>query len=108
MGEIIGLGCIHCPGLMVPVESLPAGFHRLLTAPRSQPADWALELHGHREAAKYLATSLIRRGIDLAYAYKPQHHRLAHAVTNTFLYLDGIGVGSLFRSSRSRSIATAA
>jgi hypothetical protein len=47
-----------------------------------------LELHGHREAAKYLATGLIERGIDTAYAYKPLHHPLAHAFTNTFLYLD--------------------
>jgi hypothetical protein len=45
-------------------------------------------LHGHREAAKYLATGLIERGIDMAYAYKPLHDPMAHAFTNTFLYLD--------------------
>jgi hypothetical protein len=190
MGEILGLGCTHYPGLTVPDERLPAGFHRLLTAPGvpayykdranwpaelvaelgndqgysaaqrysarmaddfrairaaldafnpdlvlvwgddqyenfrediipafcilgldddfavkpwqanghggnggrpnrwGEPADWPLELHGHREAAKYLATGLIERGIDMAYAYKPLHHPLAHAFTNTFLYLD--------------------
>jgi len=53
-----------------------------------EPGDWALKLHGHREAAKYLATGLIERGIDMAYAYKPLHDPMAHAFTNTFLYLD--------------------
>jgi hypothetical protein len=190
MGEILGLGCTHYPGLTVPEERLPASFHRLLTAPGvpdyykdkinwpaelvaelgndqgysaaqrygsrmaddfrairaaldafdpdvvlvwgddqyenfrediipafcilgldddfavtpwqtnghggaggkpnrwGEPADWALNLHGHREAVKYLATGLIERGIDTAYAYKPLHHPLAHAFTNTLLYLD--------------------
>jgi hypothetical protein len=31
-----------------------------------EPGDWALRLHGHREAAKFLATGLIERGIDMA------------------------------------------
>ena len=53
-----------------------------------EPGDWELQLHGHREAAKFLATGLIERGIDMAYAYKPLHHPMAHAFTNTFLYLD--------------------
>jgi hypothetical protein len=53
-----------------------------------EPGDWSLPLHGHREAAKFLATGLIERGIDMAYAYKPLHHPMAHAFTNTFLYLD--------------------
>jgi hypothetical protein len=53
-----------------------------------EPGDWRLPLKGHREAAKYIATSLIEKGIDLAYAYKPLHHPMAHAFTNTFLYLD--------------------
>ena len=48
-----------------------------------------MKLHGHRDAAKHLATGLIERGVDMAYAYKPLHSiRLAHAFTNTFLYLD--------------------
>src|SRR5947207_5966742 len=54
----------------------------------SEPRDWTLPLKGHREAAKFLATGLIERRIDLAYAYKPLHHPMAHAFTNTFLYLD--------------------
>ncbi len=45
-------------------------------------------MKGHREAAKFIATGLIEKGIDLAYAYKPLHHPMAHAFTNTFLYLD--------------------
>src|SRR5215471_14417544 len=53
-----------------------------------EPGDWKLPLKGHREAAKHIATGLIERGIDLAYAYKPLHHPMAHAFTNTFLYLD--------------------
>ena len=186
MGEILGLGCTHYPGLLLPDEQLPGLFHYLLTAPNvpafykdrtnwpaalvaelgndaglsaaqrysarlaegfravrraldafepdvvlvwgddqyenfrediipafcllgyddafavhpwkngnggrsnrwGEPGDWALKLHGHREAAKFLATGLIERGIDMAYAYKPLHHPLAHAFTNTFLYLD--------------------
>ncbi|MBV9860452.1 MAG: extradiol ring-cleavage dioxygenase [Alphaproteobacteria bacterium] len=53
-----------------------------------EPADWVLRLRGHRDAAKALATGLIERGIDMAYSYKPLHDPLAHAFTNTFLYLD--------------------
>jgi hypothetical protein len=33
MGEILGLGCTHYPGLLLPDERLPGGFHHLLTAP---------------------------------------------------------------------------
>jgi len=54
----------------------------------NEPADWPLQLRGHRDAAKYLATGLIEHGVDIAYAYKPLHHPLAHAFTNTLLYLD--------------------
>jgi hypothetical protein len=53
-----------------------------------EKGDWWLKLKGHREAAKHIATGLIERGIDLAYAYKPLHYPMAHAFTNTFLYLD--------------------
>ena len=50
-----------------------------------EPGDWRLPLHGHREAAKYLTTGLIERGIDMAYAYKPLHDPMAHAFTNTLV-----------------------
>ena len=32
MGEILGLGCTHYPGLLLPHERLPGAFHHLLTA----------------------------------------------------------------------------
>ena len=49
MGEILGLGCTHYPGLTAPDERLPAGFHRLLTAPGvpayyKDRANWPAEL----------------------------------------------------------------
>jgi len=51
--------------------------------------DWTMPLRGHRAAANHLARALIDRGIDMAYAYKPLHiDGLAHAFTNTLLYLD--------------------
>ena len=53
-----------------------------------EAADWMMPLKGAREPAKHLAKGLIERGFDLAYAYKPLHHPLAHAFANTFLYLD--------------------
>jgi len=187
MGEILGLGCTHYPGLLLPDERMPGGFHHLLTAPNvpasakdranwpdallaelgndagvssarrygarmadgfravrasleafdpdivlifgddqyenfrediipafcimgldkdfllqpwrggnggrpnrwAETGDWTMPLHGHRDAAKYLARALIDRGIDMSYAYKPLHQDgLAHAFTNTLLYLD--------------------
>ena len=53
-----------------------------------EAGDWTLHLKGHREGAKYITTGLIEGGIDMAYAYKPLHHPMAHAFTNTFLYMD--------------------
>src|SRR5688572_5081791 len=43
---------------------------------------------GHRTAGKYLATALLKDGIDIAYAYKPLHHPLGHAFANSLLFLD--------------------
>ena len=55
----------------------------------NEPADWEMKLHGQRDVAKFLARALIDRGIDMSYAYKPLHQEgLAHAFTNTLLYLD--------------------
>lgn len=55
----------------------------------NEAPDWTMPMKGHREAAKYLATGLIERGVDMSYAYKTLHMEgLAHAFTNTFLYLD--------------------
>jgi len=55
----------------------------------NEPADREMKLHGQRDVAKFLARALIDRGIDMSYAYKPLHEAgLAHAFTNTLLYLD--------------------
>jgi hypothetical protein len=54
-----------------------------------EPASLTRQLRGHREAAKHLASALIRDGFDVAYSYKPLHIRgLGHAFRNTVLYLD--------------------
>jgi len=46
-------------------------------------------LRGRPDIAKYLVTGMLERDIDVAYAYKPLHHAsVAHAFTNTILYLD--------------------
>lgn len=46
-------------------------------------------LRGRPEIARHLAGALIERDFDLAYAYRPLHHRsVAHAFTNAILYLD--------------------
>ena len=46
-------------------------------------------LRGRPDIAKQLATALIERDFDVAYAYKPLHHTsVAHAFTNAILYLD--------------------
>jgi hypothetical protein len=50
--------------------------------------DKSYELPGNRSAAKMLATRLIEQGFDTAYAYKPLHHPLGHALTNAIFYLD--------------------
>jgi hypothetical protein len=55
----------------------------------NEDAEREMKLRGQRDAAKFLARGLIDRGIDMAYAYKPLHvEGLAHAFTNTLLYLD--------------------
>lgn len=50
---------------------------------------WSLRIRGHRDAAKYLAASLLEQGVDVAYAYQPLHAEgWGHAFANTLLYLD--------------------
>src|SRR5436305_10411756 len=49
MGEILGLGCTHYPGLLGADDKLPGLFHHLLTAPNvpehyKQPKNWPAEL----------------------------------------------------------------
>jgi Catalytic LigB subunit of aromatic ring-opening dioxygenase len=54
-----------------------------------EPADWTFVARGHRDGARAIARGLLERGVDLPYAYRPLHHDgLAHAFTNTLLYLD--------------------
>ncbi|MFT3801989.1 MAG: hypothetical protein QM766_12305 [Burkholderiaceae bacterium] len=54
----------------------------------NEPPDKEIILPGHPAAGKFLATRLIERGFDTAYAYKPLHHDLGHAFTNAISYLD--------------------
>ncbi len=53
-----------------------------------EPPDTTFKLAGHRPGAKFLASALLQSGFDVAYAYKPLHHDLSHAMINTVMYLD--------------------
>jgi hypothetical protein len=53
-----------------------------------EPEDTTFTVKGHRAGGKHLVTSLLRDGVDVAYAYKPLHATLGHAFANTVLYLD--------------------
>ena len=54
-----------------------------------EPVDTVFRYRGHKNGARALATGMIDRGIDLAYAYRPLHEPgLGHAILNTLLYLD--------------------
>jgi hypothetical protein len=50
--------------------------------------DKRFSVKGHRAAGKYLASALLKQGIDVAYAYRPLHHHLGHAFANSILFLD--------------------
>jgi hypothetical protein len=53
-----------------------------------EPEETHFTIEGHRAAAKYLATGLLERSIDVSYAYQPLHHDIGHAFLNTVMYLD--------------------
>ena len=53
-----------------------------------EPEDTTVTMKGHRAGGKYLATALLKEGIDVAYAYQPLHRPLGHAFSNSVLYLD--------------------
>lgn len=54
-----------------------------------EPADRVFTARGHREGARAIARGLLERGVDMPYAYRSLHQEgLAHAFTNTLLYLD--------------------
>ncbi len=51
--------------------------------------DFEIKVRGHREAARHIASALIERDFDVAYAYEPLNQPgLSHAFLNTVLYLD--------------------
>lgn len=51
--------------------------------------DHVIKVRGNRQAAKHIATELLERNFDVAYAYEPLHHPgLPHAFLNSILYLD--------------------
>jgi hypothetical protein len=54
-----------------------------------EPKETTRVIHGHREAARAIASGLLEEAFDVAYAYKPLHYQgLAHAFLNAVLYLD--------------------
>jgi hypothetical protein len=52
----------------------------------------AFHFNGHREAGKFLASQLISRGFDVAYAYRSRLP-MTHAFLNTVLFLDWDRIG---------------
>lgn len=59
-----------------------------------EPVDFTYPVRGAPEIGRWLATSLLEDGIDVAYSYTPnQHPDLAHAFLNALLFLDYDRVG---------------
>lgn len=70
------------------VEMQPWRHHGLANR-WNEPPEYTRVVTGAPDIGRYLATGLIERHFDVAYAYKPLHHDgLAHAFANTILYLD--------------------
>ncbi len=54
-----------------------------------ETAETSFTIRGRRDIGKHLATGLLERGVDVAYAYERLHHpSLPHAFLNAVLYLD--------------------
>jgi hypothetical protein len=54
-----------------------------------EPDDTVVRVKGRPDIGRYLATALLERGVDIAYAYRGLHHPgLPHAFLNSVLYLD--------------------
>jgi len=54
-----------------------------------EPEDHAVTIKGRPDIARHIASGLLDRGFDIAYAYRPLHdEQLAHAFLNTVLFLD--------------------
>jgi hypothetical protein len=59
-----------------------------------EPPETTFTVRGARDVGRLLATKLIERDFDVAYAYRPLHHDgLAHAFANTVLFLDQDRIG---------------
>jgi hypothetical protein len=54
----------------------------------NEPSDQRFTYKGHPAAGRFLANSLLEKGFDVAYAYRPLHHPLGHAFLNTLMFLD--------------------
>jgi hypothetical protein len=53
-----------------------------------EPEGTRYPVKGHKAAGKHLASSLLRDGFDVAYAYQPLHNDLAIAFSRSILYMD--------------------
>src|SRR5438034_565833 len=104
MGEILGIGMSHFPGMRQPGGGA-TNLERMLQRPdippeSNEPKNWpaatstggnpigrpapsnawgespdtVFHIKGKREAAKYLARGLLGEKIDVAYAYEPLHY----------------------------------
>ena len=55
----------------------------------NEDPEFGYRVEGRPDIARELVSALIERDFDVAYAYKPLHHgSVAHAFTNSILYLD--------------------
>jgi len=54
-----------------------------------EPFDTRFCYLGHEQAGRYLASGLLRGGVDISYSYQLHHmNELGHAFRNTLIYLD--------------------
>jgi hypothetical protein len=53
-----------------------------------EPSSTVFRFKGHHAAGKQIATELLDRGFDVAYAYRALRDALPHAFLNTILFLD--------------------
>lgn len=54
-----------------------------------EPGNWGQKVVGAPQIGRYLTEALLKRDIDMAYAYQPLHFEgLAHAFLNTVMFLD--------------------
>lgn len=73
----------------IPLEPWSHGVGAMKPNRWGEGKDFVFHARGHREGARAIARGLLERDVDLPYAYKTLHEAgLAHAFTNTLLYLD--------------------